>query len=139
MVSGFMAPRSMLLKPPERVITSWVNAARILVETPSGPRVFGLLHSKVRKTMKPITVSNAEPQTVRRVWVDHVPGVRHSRASSNSTGKPIAPTKTPSDSGTQIHQSLTNPTRLFEYSEKPALLNACTAWNTASQTAWPNE
>jgi hypothetical protein len=52
------------------------------------------------------------PHTVSRVWVDQKPGVLHSRASSNSTGKPIEPASTPSDSGTQIHQSPTNRTML---------------------------
>ena len=32
--------------------------------------------------------------------------------------------------GTQIHQSVANPTRLSAYSPNPALLNADTAWNT---------
>jgi hypothetical protein len=102
----------MLLKPPERVITSWVNAARIFVPKSSGPRVLGFAHSKLKKTRKPSELSRSVPHTVNRVCVDQVPGLRHSRASSNSTGKPIAPTNTPRARGTQIHQSPTNRTRL---------------------------
>ena len=78
------------------------------------------------------------PNTVSRVCVDQRSGVRYSRASSNSTGKPMLPAITPRVSGRQIHGSLTKPIRLSLKSAKPALLNACTAWKTPYQTALPN-
>ena len=50
----------------------------------------------------------------------------------------MPPAITPMVSGRQIHGSPTKPMRLSLNSAKPALLNACTAWNTPYQTALPN-
>ena len=52
-----MAPKSTLVKPPERGIAPWMKAARIFSPTPSGPNVFGLVHSKPSITTKPTTSS----------------------------------------------------------------------------------
>ncbi len=69
------------------------------------------------------------------VWRLQRSGVRQARRSSNSTGKPRPPAMTRTQMTPLTIGSVANPMRLLLYREKPALLNAETAWNSPSQAA----
>src|SRR5918997_134653 len=132
---------SRLLNPAVRGITAAVNAASTLVPVLSGPRVPGFPLSAIRNTAVPTTSRATVTMTVIRVSTDQDFGVRHSRASSNTTGKPRPPTMTAAQMVRLIHGSATYCTRLSALSPNPALLNDEMAWNTPEYAAdgsdWP--
>ncbi len=67
---------------------------------------------------------------VSLVCSDHRAVGSASLRSSVHTGKPMPPAITASPMARHSHQSPTKATRLLLNSEKPALLNADTAWKT---------
>src|SRR5918997_6821394 len=132
---------SRLLNPAVRGITAAVNAARTFAPVPSGPRVPGLPLSAIRNPAVPTTSRTTVTTTVIRVSTDQAPGVRHSLASSKTTGKPSPPTMTAAQMVRLIHGSATYCIRLSALSPNPALLNDEIAWNTPEYAAdgsdWP--
>ena len=135
-VSSCMAPTSMELKPAVLVCTEWNSAASTRVQPLSAPRVRGLFHSITAIASHPISSSAAVTGSTIRVFIDQCSGLRHSRASSRSTGKPSPPSTIAAHIGNVIHGSATKRTMLSLYSAKPALLKADTEWKTPCHTAF---
>src|SRR4051812_22240129 len=127
----------MLLNPAVRGLTPANMPPTRLSRQPSGPRVAGFDHSRAVIAATPTSSSSAEPHTVSRVWIDQDRGLRHSRYSSSTTGKPRPPRMTATATVPQIHGSPTKRVKLSEYNVVPALLKALTAWNVPCHSAVP--
>src|SRR5688500_4854937 len=98
--SGLTLPQSKLLSPPDRVTALAAMPDTSLSCQDNDPMVPAVPHSYTRNSTAATTNRNSEPQTVSRVWMVHIDGRRQPWNSSASTGNPIAPTNTPTESAT---------------------------------------
>jgi hypothetical protein len=125
------------LKPAVRVITDWKRPERRRVG--HGRSRIDRPHSSARKPAVPTTMSSAVISSTTRECRLSLGGrsprarVRTQRRSSSWTGKPRPPRTTSADTIPQIDAEPTYGTRPSAKSENPALQNALTAWNTATQ------